>query len=165
MFINDLKPNQSIDTITLEITSKGEVKEFNNFRGKMKVANAKVKDETGQCTLTLWNDDADRYSAGQKIRITNGWCKEYREEVQISSGKYGKIEVLKDGEPVVVIEDGEKKKPKKSEKKARAKKTTKAKKDELEEEDAPINVEDELFPEAKKDVYVKYQDKYGKEIL
>jgi replication factor A1 len=154
MFINELKPNQAVESIVLEITDKGEAKEFTNFRGKIRVANAKVKDATGQCTLTLWNDEADRYSNGQKIRIINGWCKEYRGDLQVSSGKYGKIDVLSG-----TGEAAEQKPPApKLAKKKPAKKRAEGD-EELEEELEP---EDEIFPEAEKDPLLKYEEKWSK---
>ncbi|MBM3309484.1 MAG: hypothetical protein FJY77_04445 [Candidatus Altiarchaeales archaeon] len=154
MYVSDLKPNQPIESIILEIVSIGEVKEFTNFRGKIRVANAKAKDSTGECTLTLWNDEADRYSPGQKIRIINGWCKEYRGEIQVSSGKYGKVEVLSGGS------GREAKKEEKTQKKKPPKKTQK-KGEENSEEDPPAD-EDDIFSEAEKDPYIKYEKKYGK---
>jgi replication factor A1 len=160
MFINELKPNQPVDSIVLEIVNKGETKEFTNFRGKVSVANAKVKDSTGECTLTLWNDEIERYSAGQKIRIINGWCKEYRGEVQVSSGKYGKIEVLAGGS-AQPEEKAVPKAPKKAAAKAPRKKTGKTGTGEEEEEETAA-VDDDIFAEAEKDPYLKYEKIYGK---
>jgi len=156
MFVSDLKPNQAVDEITLEIVDMGEAKEFNNFRGTIRVANAKAKDETGQCTLTLWNDEIEKYSVGQKIRIKNGWCKEYRGEIQVSSGKYGKIEVLGgEGESQPAPKKQAPKK-KKAEKKP-------APEDE-EELEGDTHAEDEdIFSEGEEDLNVKYEKLYGKE--
>lgn len=160
MFVSDLKPNQAVDSITLEIVEIGEPKEFTNFRGTIRVANAKVKDETGQCSLTLWNDEIGKYSEGQRIRITNGWCKEYRGEIQVSSGKYGKTEIL-DGTGAETENAAPKAAPPK---KKPAKKQAKAKKEEdSEEEEEGTEANEEIFPEVEKDPYVKYEDKYGKE--
>ncbi|MFH1125810.1 MAG: hypothetical protein V1703_01675 [Candidatus Altiarchaeota archaeon] len=161
MFVSDLKPNQSVDSLELEIIDKGEAKEFTNFRGKVVVANAKVKDDTGQCTLTLWNDEANKYSKGQKVRITNGWCKEYRGEIQVSAGRYGKIEIIGG---VAAAEMTEEKPVKKAPAKKQAKKPAKSKKnDDDPDEEEDISKEDEIFPEAEKDPYIKYEKMYGKE--
>ncbi len=93
MQVKDLKPNTSIDSIELEVVSIDEPREFNSFRGSGKVANAIVKDETGEVKLTLWNEEIDLISPGIKIKIENGWTKEYRDELQIGSGKFGKINI------------------------------------------------------------------------
>lgn len=161
MFISDLKPNQAVDSITVEVVDKGETKEFTNFRGKVRVANAKVKDETGQCTLTLWNDEADKYSNGQKVRITNGWCKEYRGEIQISSGKYGRIGVIEPaGEVEAKESDVKEKQVEKTPRRRRVKKQPKSGEGNNEDETA---AEDDIFSEAEKDPYIKYEKMYGKD--
>lgn len=164
MFVSDLKPNQAVDSIVLEIVDKGEAKEFINFRGKVRVANAKVRDSTGECTLTLWNDEIERYSRGQKIRIINGWCKEYRGEIQVSSGKYGKIEVLAGG-TAQLEEKATAKAPKAAPKKPpmKARKKTEKKEGDADEEEDTVVGDDDIFAEAEKDPYMKYEKMYGKE--
>lgn len=91
MQIKDLKPNTPIDVLEVEVSEVGEPREFSSFRGSGKVANATVKDDTGEAKLTLWNDEIDLVSTGAKIKIENGWTKEYRGELQIGAGKFGRI--------------------------------------------------------------------------
>jgi len=93
MNISDLKPNASFDSITGEIASKEEPREFTNFRGSGRVSTAVVKDESGEVKLTLWNEQVDQVNEGDKITVENGWAKEYRGELQVSTGKFGKISV------------------------------------------------------------------------
>ncbi len=93
MQVKDLKPNTQIDILELEVISVEEPREFNSFRGSGRLANAIVKDETGEVKLTLWNDEIDIVTQGAKIKIENGWTKEYRGELQISAGKFGKLSV------------------------------------------------------------------------
>jgi replication factor A1 len=93
MQIKDLKPNTPIDTLDVEVVDVEEPREFTSFRGSGKVTNAKVKDKTGEVKLTLWNDEIDLAVPGSKLKIENGWAKEYRGELQIGSGKFGKITV------------------------------------------------------------------------
>lgn len=91
MKIKDLKPNTPIDVLEVEVISVEAPRDFTTFRGSGKVANAKVRDSTGEVRLTLWNSDVNLINAGDKIRIENGWTKEYRGELQIGAGKFGKI--------------------------------------------------------------------------
>lgn len=91
MEIKDLKPNSSVDSLTVDVVSVDEPREFTNFRGSGRVANAVIKDDTGEAKLTLWNEQVDQVAPGTKITIENGWCKEYRGEVQVSTGKFGAI--------------------------------------------------------------------------
>ncbi len=95
MQVKDLKPNAPIDSLDVEVVAIEEPREFTSFRGSGKVANATVKDKTGEVKLTLWNDDIALATLGSKLKIENGWAKEYRGELQIGSGKLGKITVKK----------------------------------------------------------------------
>ena len=91
MQVKDLKPDTAIDSLAVEVVSVDGPREFTSFRGSGKVANAKVKDATGEVKLTLWNDEITLVAQGAKIRIENGWTKEYKGELQIGAGKFGKI--------------------------------------------------------------------------
>lgn len=91
MEIKDLKPNSSVDALTAEVVSVEEPREFTNFRGSGRVANAVLKDKSGEVKLTLWNEQVDQVSTGAKVVVENGWCKEYRGELQVSTGKFGTI--------------------------------------------------------------------------
>jgi len=89
-----LKPNKAIDSLEVEVVEVEEAKEFTNFRGTGKLANVKAKDKTGEVKITLWNDQITQVAKGAKIKIENGWVKEYRGELQVSTGKFGKLTLL-----------------------------------------------------------------------
>ena len=80
-------------TIDATITAISPVRDVTTSRGPGQVADATLKDETGEITLTLWGDDTRKYTVGQKIRITDGWVKEFRGKLQISPGRSGRISV------------------------------------------------------------------------
>jgi replication factor A1 len=94
MEIKDLQANQGNIDIVAVVMTKDEPRTFEKFGKQGRVANAMIKDETGEVKITLWNDDIDTVNIGDKIHIQNGWCSEYRDEKQLSSGKFGKIEVV-----------------------------------------------------------------------
>ena len=94
MAIKDLKPNSGNVTLTLEVVSKESPRSFEKFGKSGRVCNAKVKDETGELKLTLWNEEIDKVNVGDKIQIQNGWCSDYKGELQLSAGKFGKIEIM-----------------------------------------------------------------------
>lgn len=93
MNISELQPNKNFDSISGEIVSLDEPREFTNFRGAGRVANAVLKDDTGEVKLTLWNEQIEQIAPGAKVTVENGWVKEYRGELQVSTGKFGKISV------------------------------------------------------------------------
>ena len=94
MAVKDLQARQGNVNIALDIIEKSAVREFEKFGKKGRVCNAKGKDETGTITLTLWNDDIDKINVGDAVKIENGWVSEWQGDLQLSTGKFGKIEVI-----------------------------------------------------------------------
>jgi replication factor A1 len=90
--IASLRANSSA-TIDGTITAISAVREVNTVRGPSRVADATIQDETGTIVLTLWGEDTKRYTIGQKLRITDGWVKDFRGKLQISPGRSGRIEI------------------------------------------------------------------------
>ncbi|HTW77752.1 MAG TPA: OB-fold nucleic acid binding domain-containing protein [Thermoplasmata archaeon] len=88
--IATLRANQNA-TIDATITAISAVRNVTTARGPSQVADATLQDDTGTITLTLWGEDTTRYSVGQKVRITDGWVKDFRGKLQISMGRSGKI--------------------------------------------------------------------------
>lgn len=93
--IKDLLANQGNVSMEAEVISKEEARTFTKFGKEGRVCNATVADPTGEVTLTLWNDDIDKVKVGDTIKLENGWCSEFKGQKHISSGKYGKLEVIK----------------------------------------------------------------------
>ncbi len=95
MLIKDLKPRMGVEEIELEIISKGEMREFANANGSGKVCSCAAKDSDGkEVSVTLWNEQCKDVEEGAKIKITNGWTSEYQGQLQVSTGKMGKLEIL-----------------------------------------------------------------------
>jgi len=97
MAIKDLRPKQGKADVTATVISKEEPRTWEKFGKQGKVTNAVIKDETGQIKLTLWNDEGDAVGVGDVIKITNGYVNEWQGEMQLTAGKFGKIEVLEKG--------------------------------------------------------------------
>ena len=98
MEIKDLEPRQSNVEVVATIKSIDEPREFEKFGNPGKVANATIEDESGSMKLTLWNDQIDQVKVGDKIHITNGYVNEWQGETQLTTGKFGKLEVVGEGE-------------------------------------------------------------------
>ena len=105
MEIKDVQPNKGNIDVVVEVVQKESPRTFEKFGKKGKVCNAKVKDNSGEIVLTLWNDDADKVNVGDKLHLQNGWCAEYKGEKQLSAGKFGKIEVVGGAEKTVFTND------------------------------------------------------------
>jgi len=83
--------NVSIEGNVVEI---GDIRAFDKFGKQGKVCNAKIKDGSGEITLTLWNEQVDSIKKGDFVRINNGYVTEFRGQMQISTGKFGSLEAL-----------------------------------------------------------------------
>ncbi len=92
--VSELKAGQGKVDVEAVIKSKAEPRVFNKYGKDLKVANAVVSDETGEISLSLWNDDIDKVNVGDKIKITNGYVSEFNGQKQLTSGKFGKMEVI-----------------------------------------------------------------------
>ncbi len=93
MKIKEVKSNSNA-TLEVDVVSKGDIREFERFGKTGRVCNCVIKDDSGELELTLWNDEIDTIEAGEKIKITDGWVKEWNGKLQISMGKNGKVEKL-----------------------------------------------------------------------
>ena len=94
MKISEITPNQGNIDATIEIISVEEPREFEKYGKKLRVANAIARDDSSEIKLTLWNEDVDKVKAGMTLHITNGYCSEFKGEKQLTTGKFGKFEVL-----------------------------------------------------------------------
>ena len=63
------------------------------FEGSL--CNLTGEDDTGEVTVTLWNDDIEKVNEGDTIKITNGWCAVYQDNMQVSAGRFGTLEIVK----------------------------------------------------------------------
>ena len=91
--IASLRPNQNAN-IEATITEISPVRHVETARGPSDVADATLKDDTGTISFTLWGADTTKYRVGQKIKITDGWTKEFRGKLQVSLGRSGTVQVL-----------------------------------------------------------------------
>jgi len=95
MLVKELKPRTPVPEMELEIVSIGETREFANERGSGKVCSAAAKDTKGdEVSLTLWNEQIEEYGEGDKVKLLNGWCSEFKGTVQVTAGKKGSLEKM-----------------------------------------------------------------------
>ena len=100
MKISELKAGTNNVALEATVAEKQEPREVITKYGKrLNVANATLRDDTGSIAISLWGKDIDAVSKGDKVKITNGYVSEFRGTPQISTGKYGKIEVVGKADP------------------------------------------------------------------
>ncbi len=95
MKASDLKADMRSIEIELTIVEIEETRAYTRKDGQEgKVTTAIGEDDSGRVKVSLWDADIERVKVGNKIKITNGYSRLFRDEVQVSSGIYGKLEVI-----------------------------------------------------------------------
>ena len=108
MKISELTPRQGSVELTGEVIEIEEPRTFNKFGKEGRVANAVLKDESGQIKLTLWNEQIDQVKQGSKVTIKNGYVNEWQGEMQLTTGKFGTMEVVQGAEKVAEVQEAPK---------------------------------------------------------
>ncbi len=109
MKIADLKVGQKADLEEAKVIDVEEARTFVRFGRPIRVATATIEDDTGKVKLSLWNEQVDQISVGDKIKLTDGFCKDFQGEKQVTTGRQGKIEVIGAGEAPKEAETAEEK--------------------------------------------------------
>ena len=78
------------------VERKGETRTVNmKAGGTIQVCDAFLVDETGgEIKLTLWGDEVSQVKDGAKVKIENGYTTQFKGEVSLTKGKYGKLEII-----------------------------------------------------------------------
>jgi len=96
MKISDLEPNSKVNNLVATIDS---LEDATQTPGGTNVQEGIISDPSGQVKLTLWGDQAGKFKASDKVIITTGWCKTFEDNLQVSAGKFGKIEKAPEEKP------------------------------------------------------------------
>lgn len=94
MKASKVKPGMRNLDMELKVIEIGEINEFENEKGEGRVATAGCEDDSGEVKVSLWDEDIDRVNEGDLIRIEGGYSRLFKDEVHVSSGKYGELKVL-----------------------------------------------------------------------
>lgn len=97
MKVNELKPRCSVERIELTVLEMEKPRGFISKSGvKGNVSNAVAKDNEGtRIGVALWNNEIEQVNPNDRIIITNGWVKEWYGQLELSTGKFGTLEVLR----------------------------------------------------------------------
>ncbi len=85
----NLNKNVDIEGEIVDISEPREV--TTRYGSRVLVSTAKIKDDTGSVNLTLWGKQIDEVKVGDKIKIVDGFVKEFNGEIQVTLGRKGKI--------------------------------------------------------------------------
>ncbi len=106
MLIKDLQPRQTNVDVEGEVLEVSDVREFTKFGRQGRVASAIITDGSGKVKLSLWNEQIEQVKPGDTVRIMKGYVSEFQGELQLTTGKFGTLEVVKgDGKEGVAAEE------------------------------------------------------------
>lgn len=92
--VSQVKKMRSGINLKAEVKSKGEPRTVNlKTGGTVDVCDAVISDGSDDIKLTLWGDDIKTVNIGDVVVITNGYTNEFKGEVSLTKGKFGKMEV------------------------------------------------------------------------
>ena len=96
MFVADVRPNQAIDQLELKIVEVKEPREIVTKYGRQsKVCDAWAENDKGdKVRLSLWNGEIEKVTEGTRIKITNGWARTFKDELQVSAGLNGQLDIV-----------------------------------------------------------------------
>ena len=84
-----------LDTVEGIVESISEPRTVNlKAGGQAQVADAILKDDTGQIKLTLWDAQIKMVKAGSKVTVENGYINSFKGENSLNVGKYGKLNIV-----------------------------------------------------------------------
>jgi replication factor A1 len=107
--IKDVTPGIET-TVFGKITDIGTSRHFTRKNGSSgKVVNLEITDDTGSCSLVLWNKDVDlvknnMIKKGTSVKVINGYTKDGFNGLEINIGRWSLIDVESDDMPTIKAE-------------------------------------------------------------
>ncbi len=84
-------------SVKAKVKSKSDTRNVNLKKGgTVDVCDAVIHDgdtNENEMKLTLWGDDIKEVNVGDTVIITNGYANEFRGEISLTKGKFGKMEI------------------------------------------------------------------------
>lgn len=94
MKISEIKRGMSNIELTAKIVDISEPRDVSTKYGRRSVADALIEDETGQISLSLWQDQINAVAVGDTISVTGAYATEFRDKLQLSIPRSGRIQVV-----------------------------------------------------------------------
>ncbi len=91
-FISDLRPGRvaTFEATVAQLEAPREVEQRTG--ATTRVRRGTLRDGTGEITLVLWGREVDLVGEGDRVRIVEGWVKDYKGRPEVSLGRTGKLE-------------------------------------------------------------------------
>jgi len=96
MKISEIKRGMSGISVTAKVIDISESRDVQTKYGKRSVADATLEDESGQIGMSLWENQINSVAVGDTVTVSGAYVTEFREKLQLSIPKTGKIESNKE---------------------------------------------------------------------
>ena len=96
MKISEIKRGLSGISVTAKIIDISDTRDVQTKYGRRSVADATLEDETGQITMSLWENQINAVAVGDTVTVNGAYVTEFRDRLQLSIPRTGKIEVNKE---------------------------------------------------------------------
>ncbi len=91
-FISDLRPGRvaTFEATVAKLEPAREVAQRSG--GTTQVRHGTLRDGTGEVAFVLWGREVDLVAEGDRVRIVEGWIKDYKGRPEVSLGRTGRLE-------------------------------------------------------------------------
>jgi ssDNA-binding replication factor A large subunit len=96
MKISEIKRGSSDISIQAKVIDISDSRDVQTKYGKRSVADATLEDDSGQISLTLWEEKIGSIKVGDMISIGGAYVTEFRDKLQLNIPRTGKIEIVKE---------------------------------------------------------------------
>lgn len=96
MKISDITRGMSNISIEAKVIDISEPRDVQTRYGKKNVADALLEDDSGQISLTLWEEKISSVSVGNTIKVSGAFVTSFRDKLQLNIPRNGNIEVVND---------------------------------------------------------------------
>ena len=94
--VSEVKNMRTGINVKGKIKSKEDPRTVNLKNGTSTiVCDMAMEDETGGIKLTLWGADVNNVEVGDMVDIENGYTSEFKGEISLTKGKFGKLKIIK----------------------------------------------------------------------
>jgi ssDNA-binding replication factor A large subunit len=96
MKINEIQRGSSNITLQAKVIDISDSRDVQTKYGKKSVADATLEDDSGQISLTLWEENIGKVKIGDSIIIAGAYVTEFRDKLQLNLPRSGKLEIVKE---------------------------------------------------------------------
>jgi ssDNA-binding replication factor A large subunit len=96
MKISEIKRGSSNITIQAKVIDISDSRDVQTKYGKRSVADATLEDDSGQISLTLWEEKIGSIKVGDVVDVAGAYVTEFRDKLQLNIPRTGKMEIVKE---------------------------------------------------------------------